>query len=168
MPPNKTLDATVVPFSSPAATRAVEGARVGWVVGWNAAGAPMVDFPNNPAGPRAARSTVPFSDDHVSRKRLEVVLVFEHQGVDKPIVIGVLEPPTPKVVEADRAPTKPPLEVEVDDERLVLTADKEIVLRCGESELIMRRNGRVVIRGAYVETRATGLNRIKGGSVLIN
>lgn len=32
----------------------------------------------------------------------------------------------------------------------------------------LRRNGRVVIRGAYVETRSRGVNRIKGGSVQIN
>ena len=34
--------------------------------------------------------------------------------------------------------------------------------------MTLRANGKVVIRGAYVETRARGTNRIKGGSVQIN
>jgi len=47
-------------------------------------------------------------------------------------------------------------------------AADELVLRCGQASIVLRRNGRVVIRGTYVETRAKGVNRIKGGSVLIN
>ena len=36
------------------------------------------------------------------------------------------------------------------------------------ASITLRRNGRLVVRGAYVETRAEGVNRIKGGSVKIN
>jgi hypothetical protein len=32
----------------------------------------------------------------------------------------------------------------------------------------LRRNGRIAISGVQVETRAKGVNRIKGGSVAIN
>jgi hypothetical protein len=59
-------------------------------------------------------------------------------------------------------------EVVVDGERKQIEGSKEIVLRCGKASITLRSNGRIIIRGAYVETRASGTNRIKGGAVLIN
>jgi hypothetical protein len=78
----------------------------------------------------------------------------------------VLGRQVPATVEA-REP-EPVLEAMVDGRRVVLQADEEVVLRCGESSITLKRNGRVVIKGAYVETASRGVNRIKGGSVKIN
>jgi hypothetical protein len=61
-----------------------------------------------------------------------------------------------------------PLDMRVDGRRVEIEAADEIVLRCGQASIVLRRNGRVVIRGTYVETRSRGVNRIKGGSVEIN
>ena len=60
------------------------------------------------------------------------------------------------------------LEARIDGRRVELEGRDEIVLRCGEASITLRRNGRVVIKGIQVETRAAGVNRIKGGSVSIN
>jgi hypothetical protein len=60
------------------------------------------------------------------------------------------------------------LNVMVDDKRIEIEGQDEVVLRCGKASITLRRNGRVVIRGTYVESRSSGTNRIKGGSVLIN
>jgi len=60
------------------------------------------------------------------------------------------------------------LEAVVDGRRVVIEAADEIVIRCGKSSITLRRNGRVVIRGSYVETDSEGVNRIKGGAVKIN
>ena len=38
----------------------------------------------------------------------------------------------------------------------------------GPASITLRRNGRVVIKGTYVETHSEGTNRIKGGQVQIN
>lgn len=59
-------------------------------------------------------------------------------------------------------------ELVVDGERKQIEGLKEIVLRCGKASITLSNNGRITIRGAYVETRASGTNRIKGGAVLIN
>jgi hypothetical protein len=67
-----------------------------------------------------------------------------------------------------RSETQSPLEAEVDGERLVFTAKKEIVLRCGKASITLTRSGKVLIRGAYLLSRSSGVNRIKGGSVQIN
>jgi hypothetical protein len=56
----------------------------------------------------------------------------------------------------------------VDGQRVELRGDDEVVLSCGEASITLRRSGRVVVRGTYVETRSKGVNRIKGGSVQIN
>jgi hypothetical protein len=77
---------------------------------------------------------------------------------------------------ARKAPAAPPerakrgaqIEARLDGKRIVLEAHDEIVLRCGEASITLRRDGRLVVRGAYVETRASGVNRIKGGAVKIN
>ena len=50
----------------------------------------------------------------------------------------------------------------------MLTAEREIELRCGKSSLVLTRAGKVLIRGAYLLSRSSGVNRIKGGSVQIN
>jgi hypothetical protein len=81
-----------------------------------------------------------------------VVLMIDRSRGAAPILLGVLQPISPR--EPER--------------RLELEAQDEIVLRCGEASVVLRRNGRIVVRGVYVETRARGVNRIKGGSVSIN
>ena len=77
------------------------------------------------------------------------------------IIVGVIEEEIPFA-------NKNQLDIKVDGKRIEVNGQEEIVLRCGEASITLRRNGRVIIRGVYVETRAKGTNRIKGGSVLIN
>jgi len=59
-------------------------------------------------------------------------------------------------------------EVVVDGKRVQIEGTEEVVLRCGKASITLHSNGRLVIRGAYIESRASGTNRIKGGAVLIN
>ncbi len=59
--------------------------------------------------------------------------------------------------------------IEVDTSgRVELTAERELTLRCGEAALTLSRTGKVVLTGTAVLSRATGVNRIVGGSVQIN
>src|SRR5262245_27299472 len=53
-------------------------------------------------------------------------------------------------------------------ERLELVADREIVLRCGEASITLTRAGKIILRGTYVLSRSSGVNKIKGGSIQIN
>jgi hypothetical protein len=100
-----------------------------------------------------------------------VVLAFERGDPRSAIILGLLMRPYEYQTEADDpepAPARPVFEVQRDREQLVLTAEREIVLRCGEASIILTRAGKVLIRGTYLLSRSSGINRIKGGSVQIN
>lgn len=68
------------------------------------------------------------------------------------------------------APAQEPqvIEADIDGRRVKIVAADEIVLECGEASITLRRNGRITIKGTYVETASEGTNRIKGGQVRIN
>lgn len=143
---------------------------VGTLAGINDAGEPLVRHPLDPSGRvMLARTTVPIVPEHVDR---EVVLAFESSDPGKPIVLGVLrltdghEPSEPRMT----PPTvvQPIVLATLDGEQLVLTAEREIVLRCGEASLTLTRAGKILIRGTYLLSRSSGVNRIKGGSVQLN
>ena len=138
----------------------ITGYKVGWLVEGAGRGL-FVDYEGNTAGPLAARTTQRLDAKTVRRaieERQEALLAFDE---GRPIVMGLL------VNTVDLEASKPD-EALVDGKRVVLEGKDEIVLRCGEASITLRRNGRVVIRGAYVEARSKGVNRIRGGSVQIN
>ena len=146
--------------------------RTGRLVGHNEQGRLLVDFAGNPFGPLRARTTLVLAPAELTRaveEQRAVLLLFEEGDPGRPIVVGLLhdEVPSPATEAPEPAPAQK-LEVEADGKRVELEAADELVLRCGQASIVLRRNGRVVIRGTYVETRAKGVNRIKGGSVLIN
>jgi hypothetical protein len=108
--------------------------------------------------------------DAAIANRQQAVVVFEGGDRSKPIVIGFIAPieaPAP-AVEPEQSPAPHIIEADVDGKRVRVTAQDEIVLQCGSASITLRRNGRVVVRGTYVETHSDGTNRIKGGQVQIN
>jgi hypothetical protein len=135
------------------------GAYIGKLAAVGAAGELLVECEAAaPGRSLAARTTVPVTEQDLGR---EVVLMFEQADPGRPIIMGLLQPaPGPARAGA--------VAVQRDGESLTLTADREIVLRCGEASITLTRAGKVLIRGAYLLSRSSGVNRIKGGSVQIN
>ncbi|MCS6326163.1 MAG: hypothetical protein H8K06_03605 [Nitrospira sp.] len=64
--------------------------------------------------------------------------------------------------------TERPKEMVIDGERLIIEGKEEIVLRCGSGSITLRKDGKIVIRGAHILSRSSGPHRIQGGSVSIN
>lgn len=58
--------------------------------------------------------------------------------------------------------------VTVDGKSVVLKAERQIELRCGEASILLTAAGKILIRGTYVLSRSRGANRIKGAFVDIN
>jgi hypothetical protein len=133
-------------------------------VDWSPAGDPRVDFPGNELGPRVARRTNNVTpSDLRAADQLELLLAVTE---DEVVILATLAP-VQHPAESGAEPALPST-VHVDGQRVEIEGRDEIVLRCGQASLIMRRNGRIVLLGTYVETRSKGINRIKGGSVQIN
>jgi hypothetical protein len=148
--------------------------KVGCLAPGSKPGAVVVEFEGN--GPLAARSVVALDDVAIRdalMTRQPVVLLFENGDTNLPIIVGLV-PPDPGAVllgsllHAPAAALAKPTEARVDGKRVVLEGAEEVVLRCGDASITLRRDGKLVLRGAYIETTATGLNRIRGGSVKIN
>ncbi len=135
-----------------------QGAAVGIVIGLEN-GQPLVIFPGSPEEKGIpARTTETVGSDDIGR---EVVLLFEGGDPLRPLIVGKLQP-------TGHEETAPRVSVILDGERILLDADKEIVLRCGKASITLTRAGKILIRGAYLLSRSSGVNRIKGGSVQIN
>ncbi|MDH4079524.1 MAG: DUF6484 domain-containing protein [Nitrospira sp.] len=95
-----------------------------------------------------------------------VVVLCEQNDVQRPIIIGVLQDEQPNAGSVERQ--SHPLSVQVDDQRHVISAEREIVLRCGDASITLTRAGKILIKGTYVVSRSSGVNHVKGGSVQIN
>src|SRR5690606_28239531 len=95
------------------------------------------------------------------------VVLFEGGEPSRPIIVGFVQAP-PEPAPPAAAGSAPVVEADVDGRRVRVTAQDEIVLQCGSASITLRRNGRVIVRGTYVETRSEGTNRIRGGQVQIN
>jgi hypothetical protein len=110
--------------------------------------------------PMVARSTVPIAQADVGR---EVLVAFEAGEARSPYIVGLLwELGQNSPIQAK------PIEAKVDGEQVVIEGKKEIVLKCGKASITLTRAGKVLIRGGYVLSRSSGVNRIKGGSVQVN
>lgn len=110
--------------------------------------------------PIVAQSTVPISQADVGR---EVLVAFEEGDARNLFIVGFLWR------QAQRPPAQQsPHEVKVDGEQVVLTGKNEVVLRCGKASITLTSAGKILIRGAYLLSQSSGVNRIQGGSVQVN
>lgn len=144
-------------------TSTIVGVRVGMLISLGNNGiTPLVTFAGQlGAAAVVARPALRLLDNHVGG---EVVLMFEGGDPRKPIVMACLSSP-----HAWPSSTPPgQVEVDVDGERLSITAKEQLVLRCGNASITLTKAGKVLIQGAYVSSRSSGANRIRGGSVQIN
>lgn len=149
----------VVQLSASRARQATQGSRVamGWLASIEQDGTLHVRLKGGSQAACAARTTVPLESSHIGR---EVTLLLE-DGEAMPVITGL-------VLARSEQRTSGPRTVKLDGERVVLTADREIVLRCGEASITLTQDGKIVVKGANLVQTATGLNRIKGASVQIN
>lgn len=108
-----------------------------------------------------ARTTV---DLHAAHIGCSVTLMFDGADPARPIVTGVLRdrPGWPLA----ECPAQ--VEVDADGARMLVSAKDQLVLRCGKASITLTKAGKVLIEGAYVSSRSTGVNRVKGGSVQLN
>ena len=123
---------------------------------------PLVLYADQPRSAAiAARTTVDLHGAQIGR---QVVLMFEGGNPARPIVMGVLRESEGWPLE--QQPGR--VEVDADGERMVVSAREQLVLRCGKASITLTKAGKVLIEGAYVLSRSTGVNRVKGGAIQLN
>jgi Domain of unknown function (DUF6484) len=115
----------------------------------------------------AARSTVALRSAMIGA---EVVLVFEGGDPHRPIVLGVVQVPGTVQAPAQSAGLEAatPLSAQVDDERVLIRGEREVVLQCGAASITLTRAGKVIIKGEHILSQSAGYNRIKGSAIDIN
>jgi hypothetical protein len=126
----------------------LQGVHRAEITGIGPDGQAQVLIPTLGETPLFAASLVPVVAASVGR--LAAVTMMDGQ----PLILGLIQPP--------------PSEVEVDGEKLVLEARREVTLRCGKASITMTADGRVTIRGTQVLSRSDGPNRVQGASVQLN
>jgi hypothetical protein len=153
--------ATVLPPAGEDAVRpGIAEIVVGTIAFADDAGQVFVDFPGNAAGaPLRAEVAGHIDAGAIGRS---VALTFIGGDPARPFAIGLVRRAEEPVAEP------PTVSVQRDGERLLLTARQEIVLQCGKASITLTRAGKVLVRGAYVSLRSSGMQRITGASVHIN
>jgi uncharacterized protein DUF6484 len=141
----------------------IDTPRIGRLVGISDNGTvPLVTYDGQATSAAIpARTTIDVHGAHVGQ---EVVLMFEGGDPARPLVIGCLHDPHPQPI-----PTRSGVvEMDVDGERLIVSAKDQLVLRCGKASITLTKAGKVMIQGLYVLSQSAGVNRIKGGAVQLN
>lgn len=137
-----------------------------------------------------AISTVAVTHQHVGR---QVALLFANGDYQKPVITGFIYSPLHQLLEnfefkndslpstdsedqqvfdsLNLTPEKNNRESEtirVDGKRVLIEGQEEVVLMCGDASITLTKAGKIVIRGKYLLSRSSGVNRILGGSVQVN
>ncbi|PCK09632.1 MAG: hypothetical protein COA42_03060 [Alteromonadaceae bacterium] len=147
--------------------------------GFDSNGSPLVKSPDSTNSPITAIATISLSQQHIGR---QLAMMFINADPTRPIIIGLINNPLEDAIHlAEKQTEVNPAHSHHDDEqknqaniafvdgkKTEIIGEEEIVLRCGESSITLKKNGKILIRGKYIVNQATGLNRILGGSVQVN
>lgn len=115
-----------------------------------------------------ARTLVAIEDEQIG---LEVAIQFENGHPGHPLILGIVRSAL-SIAHGGHAlaggSQAMPFQAAVDDEEIVLIAQRRITLKCGAASISLDAEGNIEIRGKHVLSRAAGQNKIKGGSVSLN
>jgi len=152
----------------------IEGIIVGKVIKIDKNEEVLVDYPGNTLGAICAQLTnsVKKALSHqTTGSNQKVLLAFENNDPSLPIIIDTLYSPIEDILNTHHSvelETSKPEDVTIDGKRMIFDAKEEIVLRCGKGSISLKKDGRVLIRGTSLLSRASKVNKVKGSSIKIN
>jgi hypothetical protein len=139
----------------------IEGVLIGALRRVNNQGQPEVSFSHLGNEAIVARSLIAITAPDAGRA---VALGFEEGNPRQPIILGFMHPVQESAVRVSGTR----IHVETEDGSVLLEAEDELELRCGEAVILMQADGRITLRGQYITSHANAGQRIRGGSVQIN
>ena len=89
-----------------------------------------------------------------------VLVWFPSDDRDYGVVLGRIGP--------GRDDDEPKNEQDETPDHIVIEAKKNLAFKCGQGSITIRGDGKILIKGKDLVSRAQRVNRIKGGSVSIN
>lgn len=132
----------------------IEGVVVSRITGFYRGGEPLIDYAmNNTGSPLLARTTVSLDTCHIGR---DAAVMFEGGDSRKPIIIGLMHI------------SKQNVETVEDDKTTVISSEDEILIRCGEASIHLKKDGKIIIKGKDILSRARRNHDIKGGMINLN
>ena len=141
---------------------------IGRLVDIDEHGRALVDFKGNSAGPLLAETVVTLPPSQATPGR-RLLLVFEDNDVNSPIIAGVVgEALVPNANQTLTLPVGMPEGALIDGKKIRFDAKDEIQLVCGKSSILLRKDGKVVVKGRNILNRAQETNKIKGGNISLN
>jgi hypothetical protein len=129
------------------------GSHASSIVDFDAEGQPRVDVDGVAV---SARATVEVSREDLGR---EAMVTFLEGDPTRPVITGLFV-----------APKAPPRRrhMKIKAQELDFEASSKITFECGKSSITLHRDGKIVLRGEHLLSRASGVNRIRGGNIELN
>ncbi len=121
---------------------------LGRFAGLDAEGRPLVTVSDTET-PRPALATARYD---LVAEGASVAVTFLNGDPAQPLLLGVISGATATTIPAER----------------VIEATQQLTLRCGRASLTLTRAGKAVLKGTYISSRSSGMQRITGASVQIN
>lgn len=145
------------------------GLRTGRITAIDEDGVLEVDFDGNRYPGLKARHLGSLSYELLRsawQNEADVLIGFERNDLRQPVVMDVIREQVQPELAAQSLD-------EIDDvciqgKRIRFDACEQITFKCGKASITLTRAGKVMVRGAYVSSRSSGVNTLKGGSVRIN
>jgi hypothetical protein len=143
----------------------VDGIVIGTLCGFTDTGEPLVQVEELGLSSVAAQALIEIDATHIAQ---QVALGFQGGNPCRPIVLGFLHQPTTENEFAETSQAHQEIEIIEQGRRIVIEAEQELELRCGEAVILLAADGHIQLRGGYITSHADATQRIRGGSVQIN
>lgn len=126
----------------------------GVFAGFDGDGMPLVTLGSDGGVILAARAAIDLTPGDAGA---ELVLMLDPAD-PRPVILGRIRAPRPQAT----------ADCTVDGKDVEISAERQIVLRCGRGSITIAASGKITLRGTHIVSRASGTNRIRGGAIQLN
>ena len=98
----------------------------------------------------------------------DVLVIYENCDPAKPVIVGVITDRLVRESEVDDSTVFEHKEMIFRGKRIAFESSGEVAIQCGDSTIILKNDGKIILKGKEIISRAIRTNKIKGGTVKIN
>lgn len=98
----------------------------------------------------------------------QALVIFSGTQRQRPVIVGLVSVSWGSPPAAPSPSTSKAFTARVDGNNVLVEADDELTLRCGKASVTLTADGKILIKGMEIVSRALLAHKIKGGTVNIN